>query len=133
MASNRGVRARAVLALASSASRARAVGVGLRCFVPGIGAATLLKRSGTVMSIETIVMRPSTFGFWPSGPEIFNAMSAVAATVSFATTCACLPVRRMEPGKPAAGSSLTSPLAAIEPPSGVVPASRSMRILSPSA
>ena len=52
--------------------------------MPGIGAATLLKRSGTVMSIETIVMRPSTFGFWPSGPEIFSARSAVAVTMSFA-------------------------------------------------
>ena len=63
VASNKGARPRAALALAISARRARAVGVGLTCFVPGMGAETLLKRSGTVMSIETIVMRPSILGF----------------------------------------------------------------------
>ena len=50
------------------------------------------------------------------------AMSAVAERMSLATSWACWPVRRMEPGKPAAGSSLTSPVALIEPPFGVVPA-----------
>ena len=62
-----------------------------------------------------------------------SARSAVAATTLFETTCACLPVTRIEPGKPAAGSSRTSPVAEIDPPSGVTPLSRSMRIVSPLA
>src|SRR5208337_5623740 len=62
VALNSGARALADLALAFSASSARAVAVGLTCFVPGIGAVTLLRRSGTLISIETIVMRPATLG-----------------------------------------------------------------------
>ena len=62
-----------------------------------------------------------------------SARSAVAATMLLATSCACLPVTRIEPGKPAAGSSRTSPLAEIVPPSGVAPLNRSMRIVSPLA
>ena len=98
-----------------------------------MGAETLLKRSGTVMSIESIVMRPSTLGFWASLPLTVSARSAVAATTLLATSCACLPVTRIEPGKPAAGSSRTSPVAEIDPPSGVAPLNRSMRIVSPLA
>ena len=67
-ASNRGARARVALALAIWARRAWAVGEGLTCFVPGMGADTPLKRSGTVMSIESMVMRPSTLGFCASLP-----------------------------------------------------------------
>ena len=56
VASKIGARAPDPLALAASASRARAVAVGLRCFVPGMGAATLAKRLGTEISMPTIVM-----------------------------------------------------------------------------
>jgi hypothetical protein len=98
-----------------------------------MGAEMVLKRSGTVTSMESIVMRPSTLGFWASLPATTSAMSAVAVTMLFATTCACLPVTRIEPGNPAEGLSRTSPLAEIEPPSGVEPLSWSIRIVSPLA
>ena len=134
VASKSGARAPGPLALAISASRAFAVGVGLRCLVPGMGEATLLKRLGTVISIPTIVTRPSTLGFCKSGPETLSAMSAVAETNIVGDDLGVLAGQANGAGK-AGGrhQACTSPFAAIEPALGVVPARRSIRIVSPFA
>ena len=84
----------------AAASSARAVGVGLRCFVPGIGAETppKLLGHGDVHRVDRRSGRKSS-AICASLPAMSSARSAVAATMALATSCARLPTTRIVPGE----------------------------------
>ena len=117
----------------ASASRAAAVGVGLTCLVPGSGLKVVGRRSGTETLIVMMLMLPEARGRVRSGPEMVRFKSALASTVSLETSCARLPVMRMSPGRPAAGSSVTCPRAESDPPFGVCAVRLSMASTCPRA
>ena len=87
----RRARRAAAWALAVIARRARAVGPGLICLTPSSGRMAPDRRSGMLMSIDWMSMRPRIVGFCASAPPISSAISALAATMSLEISCALCP------------------------------------------
>ncbi len=117
----------------SAARRAAAVPVGRICLMPSTGRRVAGSRSGTLTSSESTSTRPPIRGRWASGPAMSRPRLATAVTISLETSWARLPWIRMEPGKPAAGSSSTRPVAESVPPLGVLALARSIVRFSPLA